>query len=65
MRSPPKEDVSPRTIIRRKMRDSVTRRKNETKANSESLFGSTAQSNIRTRRKKTPLKETIMEEDEY
>ena len=64
MRSPPKEDASPRTIIRQKMRSSVTRRQKETKANSETLFGSMLPSKSKTRRKETPLRETIMEEEE-
>jgi hypothetical protein len=64
MRSPPKEDASPRTIIRQNMRASVTRRQKEAKANSETLFGSMLPSKTKTRRNKTPLRETIMEEEE-
>ena len=62
MHSPQKEEASPRTIIRQKMRANVTRRQKEAKANSDSPFGSPMLTKTRTRRKKTPPKETIIEE---
>lgn len=65
MRSPLKDDISPRTIIRKNMRDSVTRRRKEAKANSDSPFGRPMLTKSRTKRNKTPSKETIMEEEEY
>ena len=65
LHSPLKDDASPRTIIRKKMRASVTRRRTEAKANSESPFGITpGKSRTIKKRNKTPPKETILEEAE-
>lgn len=64
MHSPQREEASPRSVIRRKMRDSVTRRKIEAKANSENPFGNKTPASTRRRGKKSPPKDIIYEEKE-
>ena len=61
MRSPSKDDLSPRSIIRRKWQANVTRRRTEAKANSDTFTGLSTG----TRRNKTKKMSTlsILEEE--
>jgi hypothetical protein len=62
MRSPSKEDLSPRSIIRRKWKDTVTRRRTEAKANSDTFTGLSTGTR-RNKTKKMPTLSTFNEEE--
>jgi hypothetical protein len=61
MRSPSKDDIDPRELMKNKMKANVTRRRIESKANSEIFFPS--KTPTRTRSKKPVFSEVIEEEE--